>query len=794
MLTSMALAVWGIILLVGPAAAMTVEDAAIRFHSISPAAISFRETSARVPAPAQETADSMYPGASAGNPAASSSSSLPASDRVPASPPSASGASPQQRAKIIRISRLDAIPHIDGLINDACWQRSEPASGFVQYDPDNGVPASEETLVWAAYDQDHIYFAFLCRDSRPDRIWAELTPRNEFESNDAITVLLDTYNDRRTHIEFTVNPKNVQKNSVETIWQSGAVVRADGWSAEIAIPFKSLRFSPAEDQVWGINFERYVHRLSERDYWTAVDRDLPLLQQFGELEGLSGVRPGHNLEFFPYAGFRSSRWHGAAADDGAEDATDAKGAAGIDVKYGFLPNVTLDLTASPDFSEVESDPFIYQLSPYENYFSEHRPFFSEGGGYFELSAGHGYGSSTNLFYSRRIDRPRVAVKLSGKTGGYSFGLLGALNEEDGLGADRAFSVVRVQKDILANSQIGLYYTGADVPGDHNRNFAFDYRFNFGGVYTVSGASVITNAGGAPGGRNAMHLFQFQRDADEGVQAMLDFQRIEPNVDVRTGFVNQIDLQRLEAMAGYGWRFDRGQLRRISVDLTGNILQDAGGDLTGQSMDLMVFTDFLSRLEIHGGIELGRRRYQVRAGGGHGDGDDDGDGNGLTWTRDFLPTGGFNLDVDWERGGFLKEITLESGWEKSGVYTDDFTRVVAGSEATIEGGLTLRPRSNFEWSFGGEWVRQTIDATGEVVFDGMAYETSLHYQISPRLFLSTRLLGETREDQYNFDFLVGYYFGAGNVVQLCYKKSEHKAVFLRESGDAITLKVSYLLRI
>jgi hypothetical protein len=130
------------------------------------------------------------------------------------------------------------------------------------------------------------------KDSRPGKIWAELTPRNEFENNDSIKLIIDAHNDKRTSMEFEVNPRGVQKNSVETIWKSGAVLRPDGWSAEMAIPFKSLRFSAKKLEVWGINFERYINRLNETDFWTDVKRDLPELLQAGELRGLSGLRPG----------------------------------------------------------------------------------------------------------------------------------------------------------------------------------------------------------------------------------------------------------------------------------------------------------------------------------------------------------------------------------------------------------------------------------------------------------------------------------------------------------------------
>lgn len=680
----------------------------------------------------------------------------------------------QDRSKVIKISRTVKPPKIDGLIDDACWKDIQHVSEFFQYDPVNGEKASEETLVWAIYDQKYIYFAFLMKDSQPEKIWAELTPRNTYENNDSITVILDTYNDKRTSIEFTVNPRGVQKNSVETIWRSDAVMGVDGWSAEMAIPFKSLRFSTQESQIWGINFERYIHRLNETDYWTDVDRDKPRLHQMGELAGLSGIRHGYNLEFFPYGGFRSSRWDGEKDD---------KLAAGLDVKYGILPNLILDMTASPDFSEVESDPFIYQLSPYENYFSENRPFFTEGSRYFQLSTedSHFWGPDISLFYSRRIDNPKIAGKISGKTGGYSFGVLGALNEEDV--GDAFFGVFRVQKDIFKNSQVGIYYAGLSTSGDYNRNFALDYNFNFKDIYYLRGMSAFAFNQGIAKKNNGLHMIQFERDADAGLQLSMNFQKIEDNVEVRTGFVSQVDYQNTELSTGYAWRFTQGQLKRISLDVGGNLKQDTHGNTTGHSFDLRYWSEFLAQFSIHGGFDVGRSRYQVL------DQNDE-----LAWTEDFINTFGADIDFHWERGGFIKEVSIEGGWDKRGIYNEDFTGVEPGKQVSVEAELTLRPKSYFEWSFSGDWIRQVIDRTGQRIFDGATYATALHLQITRNLFVSTRLLGETREDQYNFDFLVGYYFGAGNVIQLSYKKNAKTEELARQGGHSLTLKVSYLLRI
>lgn len=679
----------------------------------------------------------------------------------------------QELTKTLTISRVETPPRIDGLVDDACWRDLESVSGFFQYDPINGTKASEETYVWAAYDQNYVYFAFLMKDAQPDKIWAELTPRNEFENNDSITLILDTYNDKRTSITFELNPKGVQKNSVETIWKSEAAMREDGWSAEMAIPFKSLRFSAQESQVWGINFERYIHRLNETDYWTDVERDLPKLQQTGELRGLSGVQPGYNLEFFPYAGVRMSKW---------EQEKDSKAAFGLDAKWGIQPNLYLDATASPDFSEVESDPFIYQLSPYENYFQENRPFFTEGSRYFELSSGDEFhDGDISLFYSRRIRDPKFAAKVSGKTGGFGFGILGALNKED-LG-DSFFSVVRVQKDIFKNSQVGIYYAGIHDDAERNQNVALDYSFNFKDFYYIRGMSAFTFNEGASNVRNGIHLLQFQREPDAGLQVMSGFQRIEDDVVIRTGYIDQVDVQSFDLMTGYAWRYNEGILKRFSMDIGGRVRQDSRGSLTGNNLDFFVWTEFLNRIEIHGGFELGKSRYQVV--------DESGE---LAWTADFIKTYGGNVDFDWERGGFLKEVSFEGEWEKRGVYNEEFTAVVPGSQVRVEGQLTLRPRSNLEWSFEGDWIRQAIDGTGEEVFNGLAYETALHYQVTRSLFLNTRLLGETRENQYSLDFLIGYYFGAGNIVQLSFKKSERNELLSRVGGYSVTLKVSYLLRI
>ncbi|MCK5058128.1 MAG: hypothetical protein KAT34_15860, partial [Candidatus Aminicenantes bacterium] len=612
------------------------------------------------------------------------------------------------------------------------------------------------------------------------KIWAELTPRNQYRGNDSIEVILDTYNDKRTNIEFTVNARGVQRNSVETIWKSGALMRPDGWAAEIAIPFKSLRFSTDNKQTWGINFQRYINRLNELDFWTNVDRNKPRQQQMAILEGLEDVKPSYNLEFFPYFGGRLSRWN---------EEKDDKVAVGLDVKYGILPNLILDMTASPDFSEVESDPFIYQLSPYENYLRENRPFFTEGSQYFGgRRRWWGRQASFPLFYSRRVRTPKFAAKVTGKTDGWSFGLLGAFNkaydDEEEVVPANFFSVVRIKKDIFKNSQIGIYYSGIDEKEDYNRNVGLDYNFNFKDFYYIRGQSAFSLNKNSEKKGTGMHVIQFEREPDAGLQMELFYRRVEENVDVRTGYVTQTDTQKSEIDIGYAWRFNnKNKVKRVRTGVSGSMGHDCSGALTEKNIDIYGRVDFLSRLEVDMRFETGQGRYQVY------DEDDN-----LSWTADFIDVYGGRLGMHWFRGGFFKGINLWGRWHHRGIYNDEFTAVEPGSESNLDLSITLRPKNYLEFSVGGEWTRQQVDSTGEIVFSGITYNTHLHFQATRSLFFTTRLKGETVDNQHNLDLLIGYYFGAGNIIQLSYKNSSRVEEDLREKGYSITLKVSYLLRI
>ena len=606
----------------------------------------------------------------------------------------------QEPLKILDVRPIvTAPPKIDGLIDDACWKAIKPVDDFYPARSHQRRQGLRGDVRLGRLRPGLSLFRLPHEGFPARKIWAELTPRNEYENNDSIKLILDAYNDKRTSIEFEVNPRGVQKNSVETIWKSEAVIRPDGWSAEMAIPFKSLRFSAKKLDVWGVNFERYINRLNETDFWTDVKRDLPELQQSGELRGLAGLRPGYNLEFFPYAGVRTSDSMSRA---GARRTT--KAAVGLDAKWGIKPNLYLDVTASPDFSEVESDPFIFQLSPYENYFQENRPFFTEGSRYFTLGE------------QRRIPRGRREPVLlpphpQSPGRGQDLGQDGRASASASSGPstrsmssagedprDSYFGVFRVQKDILKNSQVGVYYAGRvrDRRTPATRTSP-STSISISRTSTTSRAwapSPSTRACRTPATASTSSTSNGSRT--RACSSWRGFQRIEDNVNISTGYIDQKDIQSFDLMVGHAWRYSKGLFKRFSFDFSGAARQDSFGNATGQSGEFFIWSELFNRIEVHGGVQVGRSKYQVL------DVTDE-----LVWTPDYIKTWGGNIDFSWDRGGFLKEISVEAGWDKRGVYNEEFTAVVPGAETNIEGQLVLRPRSNLEWSVQGGWIRQTV---------------------------------------------------------------------------------------
>ena len=380
-------------------------------------------------------------------------------------PEAVTGVASGPLASVLPALRLQGeAPVIDGVLDDEAWANAPTATDFIQMMPDEGDPATEDTEVRVLYGDEALFVAVRAWDSRPDSIAAQLTRRDQESYSDVVNVLIDSYLDRRTAFQFGVNPAGVKldvyrfddtedDSTWDAVWDVATKIDAEGWTAEFRIPYSQLRFGNQTSQTWGINFARDLARRNEISSWAPIRQgDAAIVSKFGYLQGIEGLGSPTRLEFRPFSLARLDR---APLDVGNPfyQKNDLRGSAGMDLKYGVTNDLTLDLTINPDFGQVEADPARVNLTAFETFYPEQRPFFLEGAGIFNLGIGVGDGDmgSETLFYSRRIGRPPQghaddqggfsetpdlatilgAWKLSGKTqGGWSVGFLHSVTAQE----------------------------------------------------------------------------------------------------------------------------------------------------------------------------------------------------------------------------------------------------------------------------------------------------------------------------------------------------------------------------
>ncbi len=520
------------------------------------------------------------------------------------------GAEVRRSAETVRA--VAGVPVIDGRIDDDAWSAAPLLDGWQQQRPNPGATPTHNTTARILYDDQAIYVGLRMYDSAPDSIAGQLVRRDYTGYSDWIQVVFDSYNDRRTAFRFAVNPSGAVKDAFhfddvqedlgwDAVWEAATATDSLGWTAEFRIPFSQLRFGAcgAVGCRWGLQLLRDVARLNERGSWAPMQPDVQgFVSQFGELRGLASLVPPRRLEVMPYTMGRVTQAPGTA-DNPFWRATATHGAVGADVRYGLTSDFTLTATLNPDFGQVEADPSVVNLSAFEVFFRDQRPFFIEGSDIFRFQGafpysvrGGGFGND-QPFYSRRIgrtpqggvpgdarwrDTPEPAsilgaAKISGKTrNGWSLGILNAVTAEERtpfVGADGVrdaqptepmsnYAVARVMKDFragqsalggiitasnrrLGGTELGWLRSDAYTAGLDGR-----HRFGPGGNFEVRAGALGTRITGSTEAlllaqRSPVHFYQ-RPDADH-----LD---LDPARTSLSGY--SLDVK-LEKIGGGNWR-------------------------------------------------------------------------------------------------------------------------------------------------------------------------------------------------------------------------------------------------
>jgi len=626
-------------------------------------------------------------------------------------------------------------PVIDGNPDEAVWKSSgiTYARNFLKMRPDEGKPSSESTVVAVLYDDQALYIAFWCYDSQPDKIKRQLDRRDRSPEADLTVVRLDPYFDHQTGYNFSVNASGVQQDmriyndtwedsQWDAVWESNVKMQPWGWSVEMKIPYSCIRFNAKEDQTWGINFSRYISRNNESDRWSfSPTTEGGLVSRFGHLTGLKGIKPVRHMEVLPYVVANAEL---SPKVLGNPDGRQYTGNTGLDVKYSLSSSLTLDATINPDFGQVELDQPVLNLSTYETFYSERRPFFLEGSNLFD--------TRFTLFYSRRIGRPPTgsvkdselayytdvpkastilgASKITGKlSSGTTIAFLNAVTADEkatyaaihpiinmstgdttkidtvsrkGLIAPKAdYSVIRIQQDILSSSNIGLIMTMAGQDGRYPaKTGGLDWRLNTkSGVWGFSGQTVFSRTDNLHTGFGIAG--SLTKDAGKHIRGEIGMNILDPHLNLnRMGYLNRNNLREGWIWMQYRTQDGKGIIRNTwnNINYYAAWNYEKANIENGWNFNSNI--DFKNNWNLGYGISQDFYKYD----------DLETRGNGL-WERPRSWSWWASLNTD-PRKPISININPGSGGSRSGTWWANYI------------GVTIHPKSNLQFSAGTNYER------------------------------------------------------------------------------------------
>jgi len=489
-------------------------------------------------------------------------------------------------------------PVIDGVLDDEVWETAATVEGFVQFQPEFGVPSPFRTVVLVGYTSEALYVAFRCFDSDPGKIAAAVTSRDgNLKNDDSVTVLLDTNLDRRTAYYFATNSLGVQLDGKvadngrtvddkwDATWISASARTSEGWTAEFEIPFRMLRFESGEDVSWGANFRRRVPRRFETSLWSGPGEDVWRVSEFGILAGLE-VEPQGLKKFavIPYGLVVAEKGHGIETKFGG------------DIRFRVTSDLSADVTINPDFALIEADVEEINLSRFELFVPEKRPFFLEG---IEM-----YSQRIRQFYSRRIGDITAGGKMVGGLGGFDLAVLASRadlysEEVDGTLSSTAadYTVLRVQRGVFGPSTIGLLAANRRVEGENVGSVGVDMTLFFTDTLGMTGQFIRSH-----GPTNDGTVGWFLRPAFDSANTHFHIRYgsldagLGENVNA-IGFLRDDDRREWDANIEHTFWFDTGAFEKIEGDLNYNRYTSQEGVLRREETDAEFKFVFSSRWEV-----------------------------------------------------------------------------------------------------------------------------------------------------------------------------------------------------
>ncbi len=739
--------------------------------------------------------------------------------------------------KIVRqpvtVPKFSTSPVIDGKLGDEVWKQAAVLQNLIQTSPEDNIAATKPTEVYLGYDDKYLYVAFKCWDDK-DKIRSSTVQRDSVFGEDNVQFWLDTYDDRRRAYNFGFNPLGIQQDGVVTegqgtdynvdiVFESKGVIEEWGWSVEVKIPFKSIHYAAGTGKQWGFNAARSISRGNgEYDSWVPLPRGVPgFLNKFGKISGLDEIKPERTLEIIPTFTVKQT---GTRTSLTQFSNSPVKADFGFTAKYSISPNVTLDAAYNPDFADTEADaPVVQANQRFPIYFSEKRPFFLEGVDIFK--------TPIEAVYTRRIENPDVALKLSGKIGRTSFGILGAVddplyNPEQ----KKAYAgILRLKRDIGKESNIGVLATSYSYPQRHSQLAGVDGTWKINEKSSFSGQVLASTSreyfydaalddSKYGSGKGVAYTYEYEFSSRHYSWG-LNGDGVSDKFRSELGFTRQNNTM---SNSGYFYfKPERTPKRFITskrIGVNASRSNTMSGRFQGWDTGLNGSIDFKGNASLGGGFSIGRetiyedefgpKRTATRAGAFFGAPFRTVLGYGpysyffKQFNKRFSVnanlSASFNsLDYDFGAGPDYPRVSPAAVTYGQDVALDP--GVATGMNFSV--GTNVKPTDNFSFGLSYNKSRLKRNATNLLTYEADSYRLSTTYQFSRYINLKARVYYDTLSDHIFGQYTFAWTPSVGKALYIGYNSSTSYKGFdfgQRQPGflqlnQTFFIKMSYLFR-
>ena len=691
--------------------------------------------------------------------------------------------------------------HVDGLLDETAWRDAPMVSGFRQREPFEGEPATEITEVRVLFDDATLYVGVLARDRSPDEVIARILQRDKlmevgfqampgFTSDDAVVIVLDPFHHHRNAVVFGTNPNGAEFDALITdegrefnvdwrgVWEVGARRTPEGWSAEFAIPFRSLRFPEVSDEPWGFNVYRTIRRKNEEVLWSSWSRSnegFTRVSRAGHIHGLTDLpRAGLNVELKPYVLGRAA----GELDSFDRLDTDAEIDIGLDAKYEVRPGLVLDATLNTDFAQVEVDDQQVNLTRFSLFFPEKRDFFLENAGIFEMGQRGMFGQPPPflMFFSRRIgiseDGPipvMGGLRLTGRAGRQTVGLINVVTDAkfDEPGTNHA--IARVKRDIGQSGYLGAMVTDRRSTDSWNSTGGLDWSFWPTSTLNVQGyaAGTATSGGGGEGAAYQLGV-DYQTDL-LGITA--GHLGVGPDVIADLGFITRTDIQQSDFTLRLTPRPRVLGLRRLEFQSGNTLVTGFSGGLQDWQSSLFISPECNTGDRLGVGIFRGSNRIDEAFDIGEGV---------------VVPAGDYDAH---QIGWFANTSRNRPIMLSSMAFLQNF---FGGRVDTIANDLTARPNANLELTVGFTHNRVDVPAGA---FTADLARLRVVYAFSTTLVANTLVQYNRRDDELSISVRINFIHRPGSDLFIVFNEERGSAASIWDGNTrAAVVKLTYLARL